>query len=357
MCLQIFICTFAAYNEGFMDLSIIVPIYNVEKYIRPCIESIFKQGLDDTDYEIIIVNDGTKDRSMEMIADIIKQHNNITVINQENQGLSVARNNGIAAAKGEYILMLDSDDLLVENSVKPILNKAIETKVDFVVADFLQMSTDEIVAFQNSPLQQNEELRIVEKTGEQLFMENVDPHQPYVWRILFRKEFIIQNHLKFYPGIYVQDKPFFYESYLKAEKCLISSRPIHIYRKHTNGVSFCMKDKFAKDYCYAIGLMWNLSNLNTLKPRIKEKMHDYIYMTVSSLVCRLTHELKDKNKSIEIIDYLNTVAPELRFHHGTKQRLISFLLRYMPHTYIRLRFMYAKYFERKLYPTLRHYFH
>ena len=96
-----------------IKLSIIVPVYNVEKYVRPCIESIFKQGLDDADFELIIVNDGTKDHSMEMIADIIQQHNNITVIHQENQSLSVARNNGIAAAKGEYILMPDSDDLLI----------------------------------------------------------------------------------------------------------------------------------------------------------------------------------------------------------------------------------------------------
>jgi len=336
-----------------VDLSIIVPVYNVEKYVRPCIESIYRQGLNENQFEVIIVNDGTKDKSMEMITDIIQAHNNITVINQENQGLSVARNNGIAIAKGEYILMIDSDDLLIDNSVKPILNKAIETKVDLIVADFLQMSIDEINALKNGYIQQNKELRIVEKTGEQLFMEDVDFHQPYVWRILYKREFIIQNQLKFHPGIYVQDKPFFYESYLKAKKCLISSQPIYIYRKHTNGISFCMKDRYAKDYCYAIGMMWNLSNLETLAPRIKERMRDYVYMTVSSLVCRLTYELKDKNKSIEIIDHLKTMAPGLRFNHGTKQRLISFLLRYMPHTYIRLRFMYAKYFERKFYPALR----
>ena len=96
-------------------LSIIVPVYNVEKYIRPCIESLFYQGLDDADFEVIIVNDGTPDKSMEMIADIIQQHDNITVINQENQGLSVTRNNGIALAKGDYILMPDSDDLLIDN--------------------------------------------------------------------------------------------------------------------------------------------------------------------------------------------------------------------------------------------------
>ena len=113
-----------------MDLSIIVPVYQVEKYVRPCMESIFKQGIDDNRFDIIIVNDGNKDKNMEMIADIINQHKIITVFNQENQGLPVAQNNGIASAKGEYILMLDSDDLLVENSLKQLVEKAIETKAN-----------------------------------------------------------------------------------------------------------------------------------------------------------------------------------------------------------------------------------
>jgi glycosyltransferase involved in cell wall biosynthesis len=335
-------------------ISIIVSVYNVEKYVRACVESIFRQGFDDKDFEVIIVNDGSSDRSMEMIADIIGLHNNVTVINQEKQGLSVARNNGIAAAKGEYILMADSDDMLIEGSLKPLLEKAIETKVDLVVAAYLQMTNDEIDALKNSPLRQDDEPGIVEMTGEQLFMEHVNPHHPYVWRILFRKEFLDRHELRFRSGMFVQDKPFFYESCLKVDKCLISSRPIYIYRKHLGGVSFIMKGKYAKDYCRAIGMMWKLSLLDKLTPSIKEKMHDDIYQTVSTLVSRLTYELKDKNKSIEIIDYLKTVAPELRFHHGAKQRLISFLLRYMPHTYIRLRFLYAKYLERKISRLLKH---
>ena len=122
-----------------MKLSIIVPVYNVEKYIRLCMESIFKQGLDENDYEVIIVNDGTPDKSMEMITDIIVAHQNIHVINQENQGLSVARNNGIAAAKGEYIQFLDSDDLLIDNSLPYLLDKATSLKADLVVADFISM--------------------------------------------------------------------------------------------------------------------------------------------------------------------------------------------------------------------------
>ena len=122
-----------------IQLSIIVPVYNVEMYIRPCIESIFNQGLDEKYFEVIIVNDGTEDRSMEMIQDLIIFHKNIIVINQKNQGISIARNVGIAAANGEYILMPDSDDLLIENSLKPLLDIAIKTKADLVVADYLKM--------------------------------------------------------------------------------------------------------------------------------------------------------------------------------------------------------------------------
>ena len=129
-----------------MDLSIIVPVYKVEKYIHTCIESIYKQGLDEDSFELIIVNDGTPDNSMEMIADFVEQHHNIRIINQDNLSLSVARNNGIAIAKGEYILMLDSDDILIENSLAPLLEISTDTKADLVVADFFTMTNEEILS-------------------------------------------------------------------------------------------------------------------------------------------------------------------------------------------------------------------
>lgn len=79
-----------------MDLSIIVPIYNVEEYVRPCMESLFRQGLDEECFEIIAVNDGSTDNSIKVIEDLVEKHHNISIINQSNQGLSVARNTGIA---------------------------------------------------------------------------------------------------------------------------------------------------------------------------------------------------------------------------------------------------------------------
>ena len=82
-------------------LSIIVPVYQVEKYIRACVESIFRQGLEEEQFDVILVNDGTRDESFERIADIIQQHKNISVIEQENQGLSAARNTGLEKATGD----------------------------------------------------------------------------------------------------------------------------------------------------------------------------------------------------------------------------------------------------------------
>ena len=120
-----------------LKLSIIVPVYHAESYIRLCLESIFKQGIDDADFEIIIVNDGTKDRSMEVIADIILTYNNITIINQKSQGLPVAHNTGIDVSKGKYILMPDADNLLIEDCLKPLPEKALEIYANLVVADYL----------------------------------------------------------------------------------------------------------------------------------------------------------------------------------------------------------------------------
>ena len=98
--------------KGNLKLSIIVPVYNAERYIRDCLDSILRQRLNEDEFEVIIINDGTEDSSMNVITDIISLHHNVVIVNQENQGSSVAWNNGIAIANGEYILLVDADDLL-----------------------------------------------------------------------------------------------------------------------------------------------------------------------------------------------------------------------------------------------------
>ena len=101
-----------------MKLSIIIPVYNVEAYVGRTLESVF--ATDATDFEVIIVNDGTKDGSMGVIRQFANRLN-LTIIEQENQGLSAARNRGLDAAKGDYVWFVDSDDFLVEDGVGKVL--------------------------------------------------------------------------------------------------------------------------------------------------------------------------------------------------------------------------------------------
>lgn len=321
-------------------LSIIIPVYNVEKYIRSCIESIYRQGLDEDDFEVIIINDGTEDRSMEMIQDIIKQHQNITVINQENQGLSVVRNNGITIARGEYILMPDSDDLLIENSLKPLLERALESQTDLVVADYLSMTDKEIEQTNNSLLQKTE-MKYIEKTGEELFLKDLNPYHCYVWRTLYRREFLLDNNLTFVPGIYIQDVPFTHECYLKAQKCIRTSWLLNIYRKGHESATSSFNKKKVKDFCIAIAKTWELTRLDNLTPQTKDKLREDIYTSFSMIIWVTVHKIKKLSERIEIIDFFKVQAPDLWFNNGIKQKLESYMYRYLPHWLIHLRYFYA----------------
>ena len=324
-----------------MDLSIIIPVYNVEKYIRPCIESIFKQGLDDDVFEVIIVNDGTPDRSMEMIADIISQHNNITVLNQENQGLSVARNKGIAVAKGEYILMPDSDDLLIENSLKPLLEKAVETKVDLVVADFLTMTDEEIDDFYKNDFKQPK-LQFKKIVGEQIFLEILNPYHCYVWRTLYRREFLETEDLTFYPGIRYQDIPFTHKCYLKANNCICSNIRLNIYRKWPGSSTNAYKIENSKHFITAIALTWKLRQIEGLSSDLLYKLEEDVYISFRSMIYDTLQSIKEKKDRYVLMNYVNFQAPDLNFTHSIQQRLITFIVKKMPHLFVNIYYQYAQ---------------
>ena len=202
-----------------MKLSIIIPVFNVEDYIRPCLESILRQGLDEDCYEIIIINDGTPDKSMDVIADIIETNHNIRVIEQENQGISIARNNGIKRASGDYILFIDSDDILIDNSILFLLDKAISSKADLVVADYLKMNDEAIANLEENIIKQKDGI-IQIKSGKELFLQDLNPYYCYVWRTMYRREFLNNNNLLFIPHICYEDIPFTQLCYINANLCL-----------------------------------------------------------------------------------------------------------------------------------------
>lgn len=324
-----------------IDLSIIVPVYNVEKYIHAALDSIFKQGLDESSFEVIIVNDGSKDRSMEMIADIISQHRNITVVHQENQGLSVARNNGLSLAKGEYIMMPDSDDVLVGNSLKPLLAKALETKVDIVLADFLSKTDEEIDAFCQRDFQQPQ-LQVKEGTGEQLFLEELNPYHCYVWRTLYRRDFIVSNQLSFYPGIRYQDVPFTHECYIRAKRYLKTNVILNLYRIWPGSATKAFKIDNSRNFITAIAQTWKLRAIEGISPRVLYKLEEDVYTSFRLIIYDTLSFYKKASERNYVMDYLNDTCPTLNFTHSFQQRLFTFLVKRMPHLFINLYYYYRQ---------------
>jgi len=319
-----------------MELSFIVPVYNVEEYIRDCMESIFHQGLDDSCFEVIIINDGSTDNSIETIKDFIHSHKNVTLINQNNQGLSVARNNGIALAKGEYILMTDSDDLLMEYSIKLLLEKAIETKADMVIADFIRMSDEEIENIKINPPKQPP-FEIYEKTEKQQIIKDLYPLECYVWRTLFRRKFILDNNITFYPGIYFQDIPFTHECYIKANKTLVVSRLLSIYRRgHDTAASSpnSFTTKKAKDLSIAIAKTWELIHIKDLSPIITKRIQTNTYVLFMNFCYRILHFLKSYQEASDTLIYLNQHSPDLHFGNNIFHKICNIMRYKKPYIYL-----------------------
>lgn len=338
------------------QLSIIVPIYKVEKYIRRCLESIFRQGLNDDVFEVIIVNDGTPDRSMEVIADIIQQHQNITVINQENQGLSVARNNGIEQARGEYILFIDSDDLLIDNTLPYLLDKALSSQADLVVADFVKMCDEQIAQFDHNQgdrlfdvnlfNQKPVPLIVQDKSGRELLIQDLNPWQCYVWRTLYQREFLNRNHLRFIPHICYEDIPFTHQCYVKADRCLRVNWQFIIYRKGHESITKGFTTQKAKDYCEAIASTWALSHDKALDDAVRQKIRNDAFVSFSMLFYVLTSSKTiSRSEKMSVLIYIKRLIPDLSFKNGLKQHIVNLLYHKVPYTYLTLRIFYARYLQ------------
>ena len=122
-------------------ISVIIPVYNVEKYLPECLESILSQVKNNAIYEIVLVNDGTPDNSMDIAYSIVGRYSNVKVVNQENQGLSVARNIGLEHATGDYIWFIDSDDWLTDDAISIVMKAISENPEIEVFATILKPST------------------------------------------------------------------------------------------------------------------------------------------------------------------------------------------------------------------------
>lgn len=315
-------------------LTIIVPVYQVEEYIRICVDSIFRQGLDDECFDVLLVNDGTRDESFEQISDFILQHKNICIIEQENQGLSVARNTGLSKATGDYVLFLDSDDILVANSLKPLLQDIEDYHPDILVAGFIKM--ENLEEYPQIPIP-NSIYNSKKIYGKDLFINNLNPRECYVWRSLYRREFLNENSLRFIPGIYFEDVPFTTECYLKAKKCLQTNHIFYVYRQRPGSIVSAITKRKVMDFHHGIAYLWKIKNTMTLTQEEQHKLMDIIFATFSVETWYISHHPNLMKERKDIIKDLRKMVPDLYFSNGLKQRFVSLFFKLMPSLYLKIK--------------------
>lgn len=201
-----------------MILSIIIPIYKVEKYVRGTLESIYNQEFEEGEFEVICVNDGTPDNSMQIVNEYASQHTNLRIINQMNQGLSCARNAGLSIAQGEYVWFVDSDDSLEAGSLSQT-TQYIKSDPDTEILGF------DIVRVQETDKKEKIEHVIQKDKNFHLYHLSLHTkdiihktHIAPVQRFIFKHSFLRNHHLTFYPKIYHEDMEFMSKAFFLANQ-------------------------------------------------------------------------------------------------------------------------------------------
>lgn len=204
------------------DLSIIVPAYNVEKTIEQCIQSVLEQETK-YDYELIIVNDGSTDSTQSILENIHDEH--LVLIRQENRGFSGARNSGIDASIGEYIMFLDSDDYLVGNCIETMLDRIIEEKADIVQAGHYSF-------VEGNELNRNE---VKLKSGTYYSTEDIVQNPGYPWAKIYKRTMF--NQLRFPLNVWFEDTIVCMILYRMCKKMVVMEDIVYAYRINPEGIT------------------------------------------------------------------------------------------------------------------------
>ena len=294
------------------DISIIVPIYNAEKFIKKCVDSLLNQTK--KELEFILINDGSTDKTH----DILKTYKDkrIKYFKNKNQGIGKTRNFGIEKATGKYIIFIDSDDYIEPTTCEELYNKAIKEKADVVVCDFFKVYDDGSIEDINLPSFKTSKL----KDNPNILIDiNLSP-----WNKIYSTKLIKDNNIRFAEGIKYEDVPFVSEALDRANRIAKLDKKLNYYVIHGNSET-TVRDKRIFDI---------LKLVDMIRKYFKNKtyMNDIIDKLTVRIVTNYNiqqRQQKDIKVGMEFIDdafaYLKKEVPDYKDNKYYENR--SFLKR------------------------------
>lgn len=289
-----------------IDISIIVPVYNVEQYIIKCLDSLLFQETC-LIYEIICINDGSTDGCYDIMREYSNKYKNIILINQKNKGLSAARNRGIIESRGKYIIFIDSDDYLCcKNALEILYKECEENELDFAFGDFVYKFEDS-----SNDYRLNRNKKIVNRVmeGKNLYELGFKTNSimSVVWNKLYKRDFIIRNNLFFIEGIVYEDMDFTPKVFALSKRVKYIDTCTYAYRQRNNSITNS-KEKNIRigdylkilDSLYSFNTKYSFNIIKISYEYIAKKIIDELYSIY------LSKDYKNLNKY-----YLNLITDRL----------------------------------------------
>lgn len=270
-----------------MDISVIVPVYNVEAYLEDCLNSLIMQEFNGT-YEIICINDGSPDDSDIILKKYAEKHPVIKIINQENKGISGTRNTGVRNAKGKYMMFIDSDDYLHNtNSLDVLYNEAEENDLEIVMANLEYAFEDKT---KNYSLKRNKSMINKVMSGEDWL--HLDGKNLYPVNKLYRRDFIIDNNLFFTERILYEDVDFTPRVYCLAKRVKYIDLVTYSYRQREGSTTHIQNKVKLMDDFFVI-----VDNLNEFNKNYQSKSLLHVELDVfSRYIIGHLNSVEDKQK-------------------------------------------------------------
>lgn len=311
-------------------ISIIMPVYNMERYLAACMDSVVSQTL--SDIEIIAVNDGSKDNSLQILEEYQSRYSDrIKVFTTENRGVSHARNYGLARASGEFVLFVDSDDFIEEDMCEKLYDKAMRDGNDIVICGrynvYERESIGEVSKKEAGTLLINHNFKLIENKYELAHIS------PFPWDKLFRRS--ILDGLAFPEKIRFEDLVLVYEACCKADSIGVVEEPLYNYRRTTQGGFLNSFSEQTLDIIKAFTLLFDFMKQNGYMEIYQEELE---YVCTRHFLYRYGALFKGSNKGklgikLEIIektqDFLDRELPNwhknryLRYSSGALKKKLK----------------------------------
>jgi len=293
-------------------LSVIVPMFKVEPFVERCVRSLEEQDIPMEEYEIICIDDGSPDRSGEIIEELQNEFRNIMLIKQENQGVSRARNNGIERAKGKYLLFIDPDDYVDAKSFARILGNADRSNAEVSFLGFTFLDARGQVRNQVF----NENLANDVFQGRDAYYKargdgQTDPDR--MWAVLFRTDFFNKYHLRYLPDVpFLEDGEFIARILTLAQRCVFDG---HSFYQRTTRPGSATNSKLAGTHAATNGFILAINHLKQFREEYKldEDQRIFLNQPIAKFVLLAIQSSAGQGKGSRLVHTIRTLKLN---HHG-----------------------------------------